>query len=103
MTCWESNPPAHPCLILPVNLTKLLTHVPLLWNDLKPIHINYECRKQHKTCEIAEKNSPSNENEQEANVHRISTYSVDPAHNETGGRSEEHTSELQSRPHLVCR
>src|SRR3989442_10718942 len=33
-------------------------------------------------------------------VGSMSTMSADPAHE---GRSEEHTSELQSRPHLVCR
>jgi hypothetical protein len=31
------------------SLTKLISHMPLLWSDLKPVHINNECWKQYKT------------------------------------------------------
>ena len=58
-------------------MSKLFTHVPLLWSDLKSVDIHHEERKKQKTRDIAKENTPTDQHEQETNVHWVSAYSID--------------------------
>lgn len=78
------NPPANRFFVPTVGFTELLAHVPLLGVDLKPIHTSDEDRNQHKACDIAQKDPPTDQHQQETEVHGVAAYSIDAANHKAG-------------------